>query len=93
MAFNRSLRLFTLTAALLLVSWMFIRSAQGQVTFSRDWNPGKRNAEPVSDLHSVIKSSNAICHLLINQIRQMITCDTPRDDIEVASIPMFNGRR
>ena len=35
-----------------------------QVTFSKDWNPGKRISES-SDIHTTMKSATTICHILL----------------------------
>ncbi|GLV44031.1 hypothetical protein CBL_12673 [Carabus blaptoides fortunei] len=37
---------------------------EAQVTFSRDWNAGKRNMES-PECRSNIKSATAMCHMLI----------------------------
>lgn len=47
-----------------------LNSSDAQVTFSRDWNPGKRNMDG-SDVHNVMKSANALCHLLM--VRPILT--------------------
>ncbi|CAH0553713.1 unnamed protein product [Brassicogethes aeneus] len=75
MAFLLS-RIFVATTLMVLFSsWVFMDGAQAQVTFSRDWNPGKRNIENFNELRAASKSVNAICHMLINQIRQMVSED------------------
>ncbi|KAK9754885.1 Adipokinetic hormone [Popillia japonica] len=59
---------------------------KAQVTFSRDWNAGKRAADS-PDLQASIKSATALCHLLMTQIRQVATCGTTFDDAEEDSAP------
>nr|UXO98060.1 adipokinetic hormone [Zophobas atratus] len=88
MAFQ--IRIFSTIAVFLLVTWMFLSDAQAQVTFSRDWNPGKRGENP--DFHNAMKTASAVCHLLINQVRQLATCDN-RDEIEPGANNIFGGRR
>ncbi|XP_049812975.1 uncharacterized protein LOC126259927 [Schistocerca nitens] len=41
-----------------------------QVTFSRDWSPGKRNPEPTCAKHAA-----SICQILVNELRQLAACE------------------
>lgn len=86
------------------MTWVF-SGTQAQVTFSRDWNPGKRTEN--SDFHNTMKTVSAICHLLIviiffvlvqilwfifqNQVRQLANCENS-NDVEPGST-IFSGRR
>ncbi|NP_001159497.2 AKH/corazonin-related peptide preproprotein [Tribolium castaneum] len=81
-------RVFALVAVLVLMAWMFT-GTQAQVTFSRDWNPGKRTEN--TDLHNTLKTASAVCHLLMNQVRQLASCDNNNELEPGATI--FSGRR
>ncbi|KAK7788921.1 hypothetical protein R5R35_007341 [Gryllus longicercus] len=68
-------------AAVLLV---LACAARAQITFSRDWNAGKRAgpapgpapAPPLGDqCGPVAKSASALCQMLLSEIRQMASCE------------------
>ncbi|XP_072395786.1 uncharacterized protein [Diabrotica undecimpunctata] len=66
----------------LLITWLCIYTSNAQLTFSKGWKIGKRTED---EQDSQIKiSANAICHFLVNQIRQMSACSNnhPNNDLE-----------
>ncbi|RZC32703.1 P53 domain containing protein [Asbolus verrucosus] len=82
-----------LITVFVVITWMFINGAQAQVTFSRDWNPGKRMVEN-PEFHNTMKTASTICHLLINQVRQLAACENNRgDDLDPGTTTIFSGRR
>lgn len=64
--FNFSLNVVLLLGLFLIVTIGLITNTNAQITFSKDWNAGKRNLDTTSDgQHNAMKSANALCHLLI----------------------------
>lgn len=49
----------------LFVIFAVVTLSRGQVTFSRDWNPGKRNFENTAEIHATLKSASAVCRMLM----------------------------
>ncbi|KDR22999.1 uncharacterized protein LOC110841349 isoform X2 [Zootermopsis nevadensis] len=47
----------------------------GQVTFSRDWNAGKRSPADLQ-CSAIIKSADEFCRVLIEEFRQLAACET-----------------
>ncbi|PSN47678.1 hypothetical protein C0J52_18683 [Blattella germanica] len=48
----------------------------GQVTFSRDWNAGKRSGPPDLQCNSVLKSVDEICKVMVEEFRQLAACES-----------------
>ncbi|XP_018564238.1 uncharacterized protein LOC108905723 [Anoplophora glabripennis] len=80
-----SSRLSGLCTIILLVSWLCIQTSTAQVTFSTGWVPGKRTPNS-PDVHFKL-SANSFCHFLMNQIRQMVSCENPIEE----GRPLFFG--
>ncbi|XP_048504939.1 adipokinetic hormone/corazonin-related peptide-like [Athalia rosae] len=64
-----------LSIVLLLVMVYFIRISSSQVTFSRDWNAGKRTASSEGHCFANAKSTAAAFHVLTNELRQLSGCE------------------
>ncbi|XP_033608265.1 uncharacterized protein LOC117282493 [Cryptotermes secundus] len=47
----------------------------GQVTFSKDWTIGKRSP-PDPQCNPAVKSADEICKLFVNEVRQIVACET-----------------
>nr|AZK31331.1 neuropeptide precursor [Nezara viridula] len=50
-----------------------IANSYAQVTFSRDWNAGKRSVSECSQMS--IKSAAAICQMLLGELKSLATCE------------------
>ncbi|GJQ74255.1 hypothetical protein Trydic_g19156 [Trypoxylus dichotomus] len=86
-------RIHNIYAVLVIITLCFLSlNCKAQVTFSRDWNAGKRAADN-PDLQATIKSATALCHLLITQIRQIATCETRLEDTDVAISSSYTETR
>ncbi|XP_075222125.1 adipokinetic hormone/corazonin-related peptide-like [Lycorma delicatula] len=48
--------------------------AFGQVTFSRDWTPGKRNGITGNEC-LVRPTAGALCQMIMNEIRSLAACE------------------
>ncbi|XP_073995742.1 uncharacterized protein [Rhodnius prolixus] len=62
------------TVALVYLIFINIFLVEAQVTFSRDWNAGKRSNN-IPDCAIAIKSAAAICQMLLNELRAIATCE------------------
>ncbi|KAJ9599976.1 hypothetical protein L9F63_009738, partial [Diploptera punctata] len=49
---------------------------RGQVTFSRDWNAGKRSGSTDIQCSAVLKSVDEICRVMVEEFRQLAACET-----------------
>ncbi|XP_066998441.1 adipokinetic prohormone type 2 [Anabrus simplex] len=59
--------------ALLLVVAELCCQVDGQVTFSRDWNAGKRSGAEQCAVPT--KSAVTACQMLVNELRQVAACE------------------
>ncbi|XP_069681112.1 adipokinetic hormone/corazonin-related peptide-like [Periplaneta americana] len=50
--------------------------ALAQVTFSRDWNAGKRSPPPDMQCGAALKAVDQICKVLVDEFRQLAVCET-----------------
>ncbi|CAG9857832.1 unnamed protein product [Phyllotreta striolata] len=73
----------------LLISTLCIYNSEEQLTFSKSWSPGGKRSEENRNFQLNIPA-NAICHFLINQIRQMNACPNPQVNNEVENFLMHN---
>nr|QQN72868.1 adipokinetic hormone-corazonin-like peptide precursor [Lygus hesperus] len=65
------------TTAIVSLAWLLIISFQftdAQVTFSRDWNAGKRSMS-VPECSIPLRSATSVCQMLINEMRAITNCE------------------
>lgn len=56
--------MFFAIAVYLIMLWYYQKETQAQVTFSRDWNAGKRMVDN-QEYHNAIRTASTLCHLLL----------------------------
>ncbi|XP_077291078.1 adipokinetic hormone/corazonin-related peptide-like [Arctopsyche grandis] len=87
---------------LVLALAMFVAqlsSSSAQVTFSRDWNPGKRSNSEIQCGGPSGKTATSICHTLLAELRQVMACESrslrtmQSEDTDIILPPLFSGRR
>ncbi|KAF6204027.1 hypothetical protein GE061_002366 [Apolygus lucorum] len=65
------------TTAIVSLAWLLVINLEytdAQVTFSRDWNAGKRSLS-VSECSVPLRSAASICQMLINEMRAITNCE------------------
>lgn len=56
--------MFFAIAVYIVMLWYFQNEVQAQVTFSRDWNPGKRMIDN-QEYRNAMRAASSVCHLLL----------------------------
>lgn len=77
---------------ILILASILLVPCEGQVTFSRDWTAGKRALDSPECRYN-IKSATAICHILVNEIRQLAGCEARAEEDSTNTQSMFSGKR
>ncbi|KAJ8911098.1 hypothetical protein NQ315_003360 [Exocentrus adspersus] len=73
---NKKIERYTISIILFLMVLLCIPDTDAQLTFSRNWTgTGKRVLDNPESQYKI--SANTMCHFLVGQIRQMVTCDNP----------------
>ncbi|XP_046750315.1 adipokinetic hormone/corazonin-related peptide-like [Diprion similis] len=70
------MRGFSLCYMFFLVLVCYTRIGSGQVTFSRDWNPGKRSPSSEGSCLTNAKALAAACHALMSELKKLSACQT-----------------
>ncbi|BES97474.1 Hypothetical protein NTJ_10288 [Nesidiocoris tenuis] len=71
---------FFFTIAVASLAWLLLfkfRISDAQVTFSRDWNAGKRSMS-LSECSAPMRSATSVCQLLVNELRAIANCEVRR---------------